>query len=427
MPAKSLRRVSGKGVYSHVFNSGIEGKSIFADAQDCETFLGYLEEYLSPPPDPKSVKKKFTVKGRTYTGAPHQPKNYHNKVELIAYGISSTHFHLVLHQITAKSQSRFLRSLCTRYSIYFNKKHKRTGPLFDGPYKSYEISDLADLGHFTCYVHIQNKAEPKLAQYSSLPEYLGVRNTSWVKAGVVLKKLPTYYKDFIAKYDSEQGTNILLNILGHKKPINQTSEDTTSKPLERTENSDKKDESFKEVPSPRKHSSNVGTQEYIASSVFMFAILFAVGLNNVKVSIAEAETEALYASSPSSIVSPEVFPMVAGAEDEIVNLVYSATDLAENEDILKDIDPQIASILEDIVTPQEPIKVVVIKTLDGASNVNLRSAPTTDSEKIGFAKDADVFELVSDSVSGWYQVKLPDGNLAFVSADFAHIESEENI
>src|SRR3972149_9961260 len=107
MPAKNLHRIDEEGIYCHIWNKGVENRIIFNDEQDYEVFLGYLKDYLTAPADPESIKKAFTVNGKTFRGMPHQPKNYLNKVELIAYSLIPNHFHLLVHQKTRGSVERF--------------------------------------------------------------------------------------------------------------------------------------------------------------------------------------------------------------------------------------------------------------------------------------------------------------------------------
>ena len=133
MPAKNLQRIDKEGLYFHIYNKGVEEKIIFSDGEDYRVFLRFLEEYLTTPQDPENTKKTFQIHGRTFRGTPHQPKNYFNAVELVAYSLMPNHFHLALSQVTKGSVENFIRSLCTRYSIYFNKKYTHSGPLFAGP------------------------------------------------------------------------------------------------------------------------------------------------------------------------------------------------------------------------------------------------------------------------------------------------------
>ncbi len=185
MPAKNLLRVSDKGTYSHIYNKGVENRLIFNEASDYEVFLGYLKEYLGSPADPTSTKKMFTVNGRTFHGTPHQPKNYFNRVELIGYALLPNHFHLVLHQAEQGAIENFLRSLSTRYSMYFNKKYKRQGSLFEGPYKSTQITDINKLVDFIVYMDQKHTT----AKYSSRNDYIGQSEQSVVKTAILARFL----------------------------------------------------------------------------------------------------------------------------------------------------------------------------------------------------------------------------------------------
>src|SRR3989304_8979592 len=165
MPAQYLLRTNEDGTYCHVYNRGIENKTIFNDEDDYNVFLGFLKEYLSAPPDIETTKKVFNINGRAFRGTPHMPKNYFGKLELVAYNLMPNHFHLLLHQKTSDSLEGFVRSLCTRYSMYFNKKYQRTGSLFQGPYKLALIKDETRLLHLPRYFI--------KAGYSSSHEHFG--------------------------------------------------------------------------------------------------------------------------------------------------------------------------------------------------------------------------------------------------------------
>jgi putative transposase len=208
MPAKNLSRINKDGIYLHIYNKGIENRAIFSDEEDIKVFLGYLEEYLTTPKDPSSVKKTFNINGRTYHGVPHQPKNYFNRIDLVAYSLMSDHFHLVLYQKTRGSLENFIRSLCTRYSIYFNKKYQRSGSLFAGPYKSAMIEAGDNLSNLSRYLH-------HLGNHSSYPEYLGSRKTAWVKTEAVLSYFQNSaeYKGFVDKYSEIDNTEVSKLIL----------------------------------------------------------------------------------------------------------------------------------------------------------------------------------------------------------------------
>src|SRR3989344_4849388 len=209
MPAKNLQRENEEGIYSHIYNKGIEKRVIFNDEDDYEVFQGFLRDYLTPSKDPESIKKDFEVHGRIFRGTPHQPKNYFSKVELIAYSLMPDHFHLLLRQKARGSLESFIRSLCTRYSIYFNKKYQHTGTLFEGSYKSVQIKDKPRLMHLARFLHLCPKEYHTglTEDYSSYAEYLGARETLWVKPKVILSlfgKGMVDYKNFVEKYEPDQ-------------------------------------------------------------------------------------------------------------------------------------------------------------------------------------------------------------------------------
>jgi len=191
MSAPSLHKTTTNGAYRHIYNKGIENGNIYRDKEDYETFISYLKQYLSEPDDPKNIKKVFTVNGRSFQGIPHQPKNYFNKIELIAYSLMPNHFHLILDEMTKNSLEGFIRSLCTRYSMYFNKKHERSGSLFESPYKSIQVSKTSDLLYLTRHLHYgynKNSTTPT-DSHSSYADFVGIRDTPWIKSDVIFASL----------------------------------------------------------------------------------------------------------------------------------------------------------------------------------------------------------------------------------------------
>ena len=399
MPADSLKKVFKKNAYSHVYNTGVEGRNIFENGEDYDVFTSYLSEYLSAPQDPENTKKSFTVKGRVYRGSPHQPKNYLGKVELIAYSLKPNHFHLVMREKEKGFQSRFLRSLSTRYSMYFNKKYNRRGSLFEGPYKSAKIGNLSVLAALTVFIHthLQNDKDFKNG-HSSYNEYIGERNTPWLKPEVILKRIKDY-KDFAEKMSlSDSGNNLPRHLL--LEPMSSPEKSVMLPDLERSQNKIKSEDSFQAVPSTHEIAPQQRIPEFIATSTIVFLLLFGLGLRNVTMS-ASASTSAV-ATLPSTSPSPTSSP---------VPEVAGETDYKEVEQI------------EEIIVPTEieQKNTLVVKTEDG-SLVNLRLKPDLNSEIVGKAKNGDRFEFMWGE-SGWYMVRLSDG-AAYISADFIEVESE---
>jgi len=104
--------------------------------------------------------------------------NKEKLVQIIAYCIMSTHFHLILKQLKEGGISIFIGNVLNSYSRYFNTKHKRRGPLWEGKFKNILVKTDEQLLHLTRYIHLNptsaglvNKPEEWL--YSSYLEYLG--------------------------------------------------------------------------------------------------------------------------------------------------------------------------------------------------------------------------------------------------------------
>jgi len=98
-------------------------------------------------------------------------------VEIIAYCLMPTHLHLILHQLREGGISRFMNNVLNSYSRYFNLKHKRKGPLWQGRFKKILVEHEEQLLHLTRYIHLNpvtaylvNQAEEWRA--SSYGEYI---------------------------------------------------------------------------------------------------------------------------------------------------------------------------------------------------------------------------------------------------------------
>ncbi|MCR4324239.1 MAG: SH3 domain-containing protein [Candidatus Curtissbacteria bacterium] len=363
MPAKNLQRVAEGGTYCHVYNRGIENRNIFADDVDYQVFLGYLEDYLTAPKAPESTKKEFIVNGRTFTGVPHQPKNYFNQVELLAYSLSPDHFHLLIHQRTQKSLQALIRSLCTRYSMYFNKKYNHTGSLFDGPYKSVVIKDEQSLLLLTRYLH-------KEGGYSSYPEFSGQKHTSWVKTNVVLslKNISGNYKDFVEKYTPDKHELELLDEITIEK---------ADKHLERRDLKKVELQPWSRIP------------ELLVTSA-IFVLLLGIGIRNVHNYSAASATLGEHTTSVIASTSP-----------------YSPSPITT---------PPPTTI------PEPKTILIITNTKDP---VDIRENPSIKSNKIGEAKAGEKFEFISED-SGFYQVALPEGTYGFIFSQYIEKEKTIN-
>lgn len=125
-------------------------------------------------------------------------------VEIIAYCLMPTHFHLILKQLIDDGISTFMNNMENSYSRYFNLKHKRKGPLWEGRFKSVLIKTDAQLLHLTRYIHLNPTTShlvngPEKWLMSSYNEYLAKidENKKICNYNGVLDIEPTAYKRFV--------------------------------------------------------------------------------------------------------------------------------------------------------------------------------------------------------------------------------------
>jgi putative transposase len=191
MPRKNVIRLDEPDSYYHVYARGNSRHRIFLDEQDYIAFLKLLERYLSP----EEAKNPFGV---SYP-------NFYNRVDLLAYCIMPKHFHLLVYQRQPKDLTALMQSIMTSYSLYFNARYKRSGPLFESRYRASLITDDAYLEHITRYIHLN----PRLwrdYEYSSLPYYLQRDEVSWVRPERILSLFdsPAAYETFVADYEENK-------------------------------------------------------------------------------------------------------------------------------------------------------------------------------------------------------------------------------
>lgn len=195
MPARNRIKQYRENGFYHIYNRGVEKRLIFIDQQDYAVFLRYLKEYLLPK-DENTLSKQLSDPNTSYQEKDKILKllrlnNFADEITLLAYCLMPNHFHLFLKQKGAVSIDRFMQSIATRYTMYFNRKHKRIGPLYQDIYKAVSIDNEQQFIYLTKYIHKQAIAlqGPTLRgweQPSSYPEYLGKRDTSWIHTQEVL-------------------------------------------------------------------------------------------------------------------------------------------------------------------------------------------------------------------------------------------------
>ncbi len=210
--------------YYHLYNRGVEKRSIFQDKQDYAVLLDYLKTYLTTK-DIDQLNKKLIDESTTPIEKSRILKllkmnNFADEINLISYCLMPNHFHFLVKQKSLNAIDSFINSLFTRYVMYFNKKYKRVGPLFQDVYKAVLITSEPQLLYLTSYIHRNPKSldlqgDPLKIQPSSYSDYLGLRKTDWIDTKEILsffsKTNPALsYQSFVEQTSDFNHINDLL-------------------------------------------------------------------------------------------------------------------------------------------------------------------------------------------------------------------------
>lgn len=180
----------------HIFNRGVEKRTTFLDKRDYQRFLETMDYYRKKGP---SV--RFSYKDRP--AMINTNKNDSLLVEILSFCLMPNHFHLLLRQVEEKGITTFLNKLSNSYTKYFNTRHKRVGPLFQGSFKAIRAEDDEQLLHVSRYIHLNPLVgylvkNLRTYPYSSYREFLDITK-GFCKKSVVLEYFttPAHYETFV--------------------------------------------------------------------------------------------------------------------------------------------------------------------------------------------------------------------------------------
>lgn len=137
------------GEIYHVYNRGVDKRSIVEDDFDSERFLKSMIAFNTERPVLSLRNAELQNSGST----PDDPL-----VEILAYCLNPNHFHLILRQVVDGGISEFMKRLSGGYTWYFNNKYERSGSLFQGRYKSVHVDTNEYLLQLSVYVTLNFRA-----------------------------------------------------------------------------------------------------------------------------------------------------------------------------------------------------------------------------------------------------------------------------
>jgi REP element-mobilizing transposase RayT len=190
MPSKNRIKQYAPDSFYHIYNRGNNKQVIFRDKDDYVVFLALLKRYLSKKPE------------KDHYGRPY--RNLYDELELLAFCLMPNHFHLFVYQSSETATMQLLQSVGTAFSVYFNKKYKQTGRIFQDIYKASRVDEEEYWLHISRYIHL-NPKNWETWEWSSLPYYLGLKNASWVRPNRILEAFnPEEYRQFVADYENHK-------------------------------------------------------------------------------------------------------------------------------------------------------------------------------------------------------------------------------
>jgi putative transposase len=182
-------RLDAPGVLHHVMARGLDRQFIFRDDRDRDDFVGRLAALAE-------------------AGAG----------SIYAWALLPNHFHLLV-RTGSRSLPRSMRSLLTGYAGVFNRRHRRSGHLFQNRYKSIVVEEEPYLLELVRYLHLNPLRAgvvatlPELARYpySGHAALVGAREYLWQDTQTVLRWFSSRFREARARYqafvaqDAEKG------------------------------------------------------------------------------------------------------------------------------------------------------------------------------------------------------------------------------
>jgi len=198
--------VFANGEIYHIFNRGIEKRPTFTDKRELNRGIKTLDFYRFANLPLKLSKFLVLPESERVKLAQDLYSKYEKLVEIICYCLMPNHFHFLVKQIKENGVSIFAANFANSYTKYFNTRHERVGPLFQGLFKAVMVESDEQLIHVSRYIHLNPVSsfliEPEdLESYrwSSYCEYLDLSESRIVDKTIVLGMFPSKekYRQFV--------------------------------------------------------------------------------------------------------------------------------------------------------------------------------------------------------------------------------------
>ncbi len=145
----SRYKVSAPGTVYHLYNRGNHKQKIFETEEDYGMYRGLVRKYCKA-----------------------------NNFSVISFCFMPNHIHLLVRQNGDFSPAKLMCRLHTSYVMYFNKKYKKVGHLFQDRYKQKIVNSDEYILTLSCYIHmypVKDKLvdRPSRYRWSSYSQFRG--------------------------------------------------------------------------------------------------------------------------------------------------------------------------------------------------------------------------------------------------------------
>lgn len=160
--------------FYHIYNRGVNRSEIFFENRNYYFFLKKVKQYILPCAD------------------------------IVAYCLMPNHFHLLILVKNLEEISTAMKKVFLSYTKSLNKEVNRSGPLWEGRYKSKFVPGDDYLLHLTRYIHL-NPVKAKLVNkpedwnFSSYSDYIKENRTTLVNKNIILTQVKDY-RSFVESY-----------------------------------------------------------------------------------------------------------------------------------------------------------------------------------------------------------------------------------
>lgn len=216
----------------HIYNRGVEKRSIFEDDRDRVRFIHSLYEFNDTSPA-NNIAHFFQNKD---IASPYfEPRVRECLVDIHGWCLMRNHFHMLVSERIDGGLAEFTRKLGIGYTHYYNERHERSGVLFQGRTKKKLIGSDAHFLYILHYIHLNpldyvkgagdwrdgsiTKSQRALAEldsyrWSSFLDYCGTKNfpsviTKELFAGL-FQDYRTEIEDYLKDLSLEGIENLLL-------------------------------------------------------------------------------------------------------------------------------------------------------------------------------------------------------------------------